>query len=410
MNRQKILSSYLRIRKKTEILVKDLRHEEMVVQTENFVSPIKWHLAHTTWFFENFVLKKFKRNYKTYDKDFNYLFNSYYNSAGKFNEKSKRGLFIWPLVSEVLKYRKKIDEMIIELIISDRLSDKSFFFINLGLNHEQQHQELILMDILNIFSYFPQKKAFKKKKNKKINKISKPLWSIHQNVSFEYGFSGNQFSYDNEKPSGKKKLNPFKISLNFITIGEWLEFIENKGYQDSKYWLSDGWDYINTNNIERPMYWIDNKYEYTLCGIEKLDKKKPVSNISFYEADAFCRFTKKRLPTEFELEFFLKKNLVKGNFLESKNMTPISFDQNDASSNSYGNVWCWTSSNYTPYVGYSSYKGDIGEYNKKFMCNQFVLKGGSFATPKSHIRASYRNYYYPNDRWQFSGMRVAEDI
>ena len=158
------------------------------------------------------------------------------------------------------------------------------------------------------------------------------------------------------------------------------------------------------------MYWIDNKYEYTLCGIEKLDKNKPVSNISFYEADAFCRFTKKRLPTEFELEFFLKKNLVKGNFLESKNMTPISFDQNDASSNSYGNVWCWTSSNYTPYVGYSSYKGDIGEYNKKFMCNQFVLKGGSFATPKSHIRASYRNYYYPNDRWQFSGMRVAEDI
>ena len=167
MNRQKILSSYLRIRKKTEILVKDLRHEEMVVQTENFVSPIKWHLAHTTWFFENFVLKKFKRNYKTYDKDFNYLFNSYYNSAGKFNEKSKRGLFIWPLVSEVLKYRKKIDEMIIELIISDRLSDKSFFFINLGLNHEQQHQELILMDILNIFSYFPKKKLLKKRKIKR---------------------------------------------------------------------------------------------------------------------------------------------------------------------------------------------------------------------------------------------------
>ena len=180
----------------------------------------------------------------------------------------------------------------------------------------------------------------------------------------------------------KKKLLPFKISLNFITIGEWLEFIENKGYQDSKYWLSDGWDFIKTNNIERPMYWIDNKYEYTLCGVEKLNKNKPVSNISYYEADAFCRFSKKRLPTEFEFEFFLKNNLIKGNFLESKNMTPISFDQNDVSNNSYGNVWCWTSSNYTPYEGYRSYKGDIGEYNKKFMCNQFVLKGGSFATPK----------------------------
>ena len=408
--KQKIINSFLKVRKKTEKIIENLNYEEMVIQTEDFVSPVKWHLGHTTWFFEYFILKKFKKNYKKYDSEFDYLFNSYYNIVGEFNKKFSRGSLVWPLVDNVIKYRKEIEEKIIELVNKEPLSRDLMFFISLGINHEQQHQELILMDILNIYSYCPRKTFFKK--NTKINYKKQFIgdWQSPKSVISEFGASEKRFSFDNEKPLFKKEVPPFKIDLNFVTIGDWIEFIENKGYEEPKYWLSDGWDYIKMNKIKKPMYWLDNKYEYTLNGITRLNKNKPVSHINFYEAEAYSKFKKKRLPTEFELELFLKSNCIEGNFLESNIMTPISFTKLEVDKNIYGNLWCWTSSNHKPYRNYKAFKGDITEYNQKFMCNQFVLKGGSFATPKNHIRASYRNFYYPKDRWQFCGVRLAEDI
>ena len=405
-----MLSSFLKVRKKTEDLVKNLSYEEMVIQTEDYVSPIKWHLAHTTWFFEYFILKKFEKKYNLYNKEFNFFFNSYYNSMGNFNKKIKRGAHVWPLVSEIFKYREKINYRMNELICKSKCDNKISFLVQLGINHEQQHQELILMDILNIYSHCPTQNVFKQKKKEKSKKQFKSFWENSESIVFEYGASSNEFAYDNEKPKGQKRLNPYKISTNLITNGDWLEFIKNCGYKNPKFWLSDGWDFISRNDIKRPMYWLDNKYEYTLNGIEKININKPVSNISFYEADAFCRFKRKRLPSEHELEFFLQKHKTSGNLLESNNMSAVAFDKSEFDKNTYGNLWCWTSSYYKPYPNYKSFRGNIEEYNQKFMCNQFVLKGGSFATPKNHIRSSYRNFYYPGDRWQFSGLRLAEDI
>jgi len=286
---------------------------------------------------------------------------------------------------------------------------KKLFII--GINHEQQHQELILMDILNIFFKNPLKPQFIKKK--KINGLKKCniTWKNEKKIRFEYGTNTNDtFAYDNESPTGYKELLPFQVDYDFVSNNEWREFIDSNGYKRPELWLSDGWEFINKYKINKPMYWIDQKYQFCLTGIERIDDDQPVSHISYYEADAFCRFRKRRMPTEFEMEFFLKKNKKEGNFLENGYYKPINSFFKNKYNGSYGNLWSWTSSNYVPYYGYKPFEGNLGEYNEKFMCNQFVLKGGSFATPKSHIRASYRNFYYPFDRWQFSGLRLASDI
>ncbi len=405
-----ILSYFKRVRSKTLNLVMKLNHEDMVVQSEDFVSPIKWHLGHTTWFFETFILKKFNKKYKTFDKSFNYIFNSYYNKIGLYNPKSKRGLLVRPTTKKIFEYREFVNNEILNLLIKNVDNNKVLNLIELGINHEQQHQELILMDILNIFYNCPFQPPYKKRQKIRDIKRSKFTWSNKEKINYKYGYIDDEFSYDNEGPSGEMELNPFQINIDFVTVGDWQNFIEDGGYSIPDLWLSDGWDFIKQNEISMPMYWIDENHHFTLYGVEKLKKSQPVSNISFYEAYAYCKYKKQRLPTEFELEHFLKSNKKRGNLLESNNFQPISFSNKDYLNNAYGNLWCWTSSYYQPYKKFKPFKEDLGEYNEKFMCNQFVLKGGSFATPINHIRPSYRNFYYPHDRWQFCGLRLVKDI
>lgn len=385
----------------------------MVIQSEIFVSPIKWHLAHTTWFFENFILRRIKK-YKLFDKSFNYIFNSYYYSVGKFNPKDMRGFLNRPKIKQIFKYRDYVEKNICDLFLKDDLDKKKINLLLIGINHEQQHQELILMDILNIFYNNPLKPEFIKSKKNFRSKKNIKLWRNESKINFRYGGDPkNKFVYDNEKPNGYKVLYPYQIEVGFVSNNEWKEFIEYDGYNRPELWLSDGWDFIKKNNINKPMYWIDDKYQFCLTGLERIDNSQPVSHINFYEADAYCKFKKKRMPTEFEMEYFLQENKKEGNFLENSCYRAINFYNRKNKSNPYqcyGNLWSWTSSNYVPYQGFKSFGGNLGEYNEKFMCNQFVLKGGSFATPKSHVRSSYRNFYYPTDRWQFSGLRIASDI
>ncbi len=390
-------------RKQTLSLCENLEPEDMVIQPSKNVSPIKWHLGHTTWFFEKFILTEMNENYKPFNKDYNYIFNSYYNSVGEFNPRNKRGALNRPLLKDIIKYRNYVTENILDFIKKTKNNTISFL-VELGSNHEQQHQELILMDIKNIFYNNPLMPAFNPIENTSKKKSTNEFFS-NSTKKFTYGNDEDIFCYDNELPVAEKYLDPFKIYA-MVTNGEWKNFIDDGGYKNHEYWLSDGWDFIKNNKLERPMYWIDNNNYFTLNGVKKIDNDKPVSHISFYEADAYARYKNKRLPSEFELEYYLKQFSKKGNFLENK----IYHEVEEDSENVYGNLWVWTNSNYIPYKKYKPYEGNLGEYNNKFMCNQFVLKGGSHSTSKNHIRASYRNFFYPSDTWQFCGVRLADDI
>jgi len=390
-------------RKQTLSLCDNLEPEDMVIQPSKNVSPIKWHLGHTTWFFEKFILTEMNENYKPFNKDYNYIFNSYYNSVGEFNPRNKRGALNRPLLKDIIKYRNYVTENILDFIKKTKNNTISFL-VELGSNHEQQHQELILMDIKNIFYNNPLMPAFNPIENTSKKKSTNEFFS-NSTKKFTYGNDEDIFCYDNELPVAEKDLDPFKIYA-MVTNGEWKNFIDDGGYKNHEYWLSDGWDFIKNNKLERPMYWIDNNNYFTLNGVKKIDNDKPVSHISFYEADAYARYKNKRLPSEFELEYYLKQFSKKGNFLENK----IYHEVEEDSKNVYGNLWVWTNSNYIPYKKYKPYEGNLGEYNNKFMCNQFVLKGGSHSTSKNHIRASYRNFFYPSDTWQFCGVRLADDI
>tara|TARA_Y100001936_G_scaffold25097_1_gene23057 strand:+ start:464 stop:1681 length:1218 start_codon:yes stop_codon:yes gene_type:complete len=390
-------------RKQTLSLCDNLEPEDMVIQPSKNVSPIKWHLGHTTWFFEKFILTEMNENYKPFNKDYNYIFNSYYNSVGEFNPRNKRGALNRPLLKDIIKYRNYVTENILDFIKKTKNNTISFL-VELGSNHEQQHQELILMDIKNIFYNNPLMPAFNPIENTSKKKSTNEFFS-NSAKKFTYGNDEDIFCYDNELPVAEKDLDPFKIYA-MVTNGEWKNFIDDGGYKNHEYWLSDGWDFIKNNKLERPMYWIDNNNYFTLNGVKKIDNDKPVSHISFYEADAYARYKNKRLPSEFELEYYLKQFSKKGNFLENK----IYHEVEEDSENVYGNLWVWTNSNYIPYKKYKPYEGNLGEYNNKFMCNQFVLKGGSHSTSKNHIRASYRNFFYPSDTWQFCGVRLADDI
>tara|TARA_B100000575_G_scaffold269712_1_gene249616 strand:+ start:462 stop:1679 length:1218 start_codon:yes stop_codon:yes gene_type:complete len=390
-------------RKQTLSLCDNLEPEDMVIQPSKNVSPIKWHLGHTTWFFEKFILTEMNENYKPFNKDYNYIFNSYYNSVGEFNPRNKRGALNRPLLKDIIKYRNYVTENILDFIKKTK-NNRISFLVELGSNHEQQHQELILMDIKNIFYNNPLMPAFNPIENTSKKKSTNEFFS-NSTKKFTYGNDEDIFCYDNELPVAEKDLDPFKIYA-MVTNGEWKNFIDDGGYKNHEYWLSDGWDFIKNNKLERPMYWIDNNNYFTLNGVKKIDNDKPVSHISFYEADAYARYKNKRLPSEFELEYYLKQFSKKGNFLENK----IYHEVEEDSENVYGNLWVWTNSNYIPYKKYKPYEGNLGEYNNKFMCNQFVLKGGSHSTSKNHIRASYRNFFYPSDTWQFCGVRLADDI
>ncbi len=394
------------VRQRSVKLCEPLETEDFTAQPCTEVSPPKWHLAHTSWFFEEVILCKYKHDYQRFNPSFSKLFNSYYKSAGVHWLQSERGNLSRPTVSEVLAYRHYIDEQMLALLKkkTDDLSLKQV--LELGLHHEQQHQELLLMDIKYILGINPQLPAYTDAPLPKGEKIQ-PAWFEHPEGIIETGYDGNGFAYDNEKPKHKSYIYPFRLSQNLVSNGEYLEFIEDGGYSNPALWLSKGYDFINENNITQPLYWSrqdDTLFEFTLHGNLPLDPELPVAHISYFEADAYAKWKACRLPTEQEMEVFHQTTIAE------QGTTPPSglFHPNNTHASS-DQLWCWTSSHYSAYPGFSPFSGMAEEYNGKFMCNQFVLRGSCIATPPGHWRTSYRNFYEPHQRWMFSGIRLARD-
>ena len=384
-----------------------LSPEDTVVQSMPDVSPSKWHLAHITWFFERFVLDKFVDGYKKYNDDYHFLFNSYYYSVGQMHARPRRGLLSRPTFAEVLEYRKHVDAAIQDLLAGNNTQEMMDRVV-LGLNHEQQHQELLLTDIKHVLSCNPTQPVMN-------DGLTIPDSVAPAGYSFTAGRTGIQqigargmgFCFDNELPRHDALLHEHCIGDRLVSNGEYAEFIKDGGYEDSNLWLSDGWAVVNERGWNRPLYWSeDHQAEFTLGGLRDLDPHAPVCHVSFYEADAYARWAGARLPTEFEWEDAVAELPADGNLMETNIWHPA------ASSNSnqfFGDVWEWTSSPYAPYPGFKPLAGSLGEYNGKFMCNQMTVRGGSCVTARDHIRASYRSFFYPDARWQFLGIRLAKD-
>ena len=376
--------SYLNTRQRFVTICKSLKTEDYSVQPKIFVSPPKWHLAHSTWFFEQFVLSEFKQDYKIFDEDFAYLFNSYYNNAGKRVLRPNRGLMTRPTVDEVYQYRKYVEEQMVDFL-NQNPSEKAKEIIELGIQHEQQHQELFYYDIKYILGNQPTFPTVEN--NIHLTEIEQPSkWLKVNEGIYDIGHKENTFCYDNELGRHKVFLHEFEISDQLVTNEDYIKFIEAGGYQDFNLWHAEGWDFIKQNEIEAPEYWhkVDGKWhQYTLQGFQEVNLKEPVSHVSLYEAYAYAEWKQMRLPTEFEWEVASKQ-----------------FD--------YGQLWEWTNSAYLPYPNFSKAPGALGEYNGKFMINQMVLRGASVATVDNHSRLTYRNFFHPEMRWQFSGIRLVK--
>lgn len=381
-----IVANFLKTRQRTETIVSPLKIEDFSAQPIVDVSPPKWHLAHTTWFFERFVLKQFKENYLEFHPQFEFLFNSYYESIGQRVERPKRGAMTRPTVEEVFAYRSYVTETVAELLKSNT-SNQLEELVLLGINHEQQHQELLLTDIKYILFQHPIYPVYSKEELINENKIEdfNQDWKKVNEGLYEIGFKGEKdFCFDNEKGQHKVWLDEFSISNKLVTNAEYLEFVESGGYQNFKYWLQEGWSWVTENNIKHPLYWVkqdNNWFQFTLSGLQPIDLNAPVSHVSHYEADAYADFMGLRLPTEFEWE---------------------------AASNQFtwGKRWEHTRSAYLAYPNFNKAPGAIGEYNGKFMINQMVLRGASVVTPQKHSKNTYRNFFHPHLQWQFTGIRL----
>jgi ergothioneine biosynthesis protein EgtB len=400
---------FQRIRSLTLKLCEQLETEDYVVQSMPDVSPTKWHLAHVTWFFEHFVLEPHLASYRPFNERFNYLFNSYYYSVGDMHLRPKRGLLSRPTVREILAYRAYVDDAILELLAARSSQSELRHLVELGLNHEQQHQELLLTDIKHVFSCNPMLPAVNPS-------LPGPPSANPGNYGFkpgasgirEIGAEGGGFCFDNETPRHRELLHEHAIGSRLVTNGEFLDFIRDGAYSQSELWLSDGWAVVNERGWNRPLYWSeDHLSEFTLGGERDLDINAPVTHVSYYESDAFARWAGARLPTEAEWELGASELKVEGNLLEAGYWCPVAAIE--GSLQFFGDVWEWTSSSYSPYPGFKPLPGSLGEYNGKFMCNQMTVRGGSCVTSTDHIRASYRSFFYPDARWQFLGVRLAKD-
>lgn len=406
---------YRLIREFSEKLRESLEPEDCVVQTMPEASPVKWHLAHTSWFFETFVLKAALPSYNP-DAQYAYLFNSYYNSAGKMHCRPKRGLISRPTLRETLEYRRRIDDLMDAVFQKSGIVEKFAPVIRLGLQHEQQHQELILTDIKHVFSENPFRPVFCERSTAKSAPVAPGSWQSFSAGVCEIGYKGDGFHFDNEGPHHRQFVEAFQLAPRLVTNAEYLEFIEDGGYQRPEFWLSLGWYTVNEQRWEAPLYWEkrdESWWVFTLAGMRELDKGEPVCHVSYFEADAFARWAKARLPNEFEWEVAAADLPCAGNFAENRLFHPQPLDQaatGQPLAQMFGDVWEWTSSSYSPYPGYAPTPGALGEYNGKFMCNQYVLRGGSCATSQSHIRKTYRNFFPPNTRWQLTGLRLARSI
>jgi ergothioneine biosynthesis protein EgtB len=412
-----LISTFQRTRAFTEALTADLASEDCVVQSMPDVSPAKWHLAHTTWFFETFVLKKWVRGYQPEVPEYAYLFNSYYNAAGDMHRRDLRGLISRPTVDETRRYRSSVNFHVASLIAdaNDDLLAKLEPLITLGVHHEQQHQELLITDIKHVFAQNPLHPVFRPRKTEtKPARVLPVSFVKFDEQIIEVGHTGSGFSYDNETPPHRALVQAFAIGSRPVTNAEYLQFIEADGYKRSEFWLSLGWMTVNEQRWQAPLYWElrDGEWwNFTLSGMRRVDPSEPVTHISYFEADAYANWAGSRLPTEFELERIAKEQPLRGNFVEDEHFHPQpSSDQPNGLSQVFGDVWEWTRSSYAPYPGYRAQPGALGEYNGKFMCNQYVLRGGSCATSRSHIRPTYRNFFQPEKRWQFNGIRLAQDL
>jgi ergothioneine biosynthesis protein EgtB len=406
------------VRSVTELLVSPLIDEDFVLSATSDTSPPKWHLAHTSWFFENFVLKKLNKNYRPYKNEYQFLFNSYYKSLGSFIPKEKRNILSRPSAKDIFEYRKIITERVLEQLHS--ASEEKFLEVynalEIGINHEHQHQELLLMDIKRNFYENPLRPKYHTSFSHGEYKASTVSWHNIPSELTQIGVSKNslEFAFDNEKDLHNQWLESCMISSHLVTNGDYISFIEAGGYSNPAYWLSDGWDIKEKEKWDAPLYWEKEKSEwwaFTLGGMVPVDPAAPVCHVSYYEANAFAKWKGSRLPTEFEWEYVAKMEPSECTFLESGHYEPgPPLDDHKIFSQIHGGLWEWTQSSYHPYPRYEKYQKGLSEYNEKFMVNQFVMRGGSCVTPRSHYRVTYRNFYYPHMRWQYSGIRLAKDL
>ena len=393
-------------------LAAPLNDEDQVVQAMDDASPTKWHLAHTTWFFEAFLLKRFLPGYRVFDERFEFCFNSYYETVGARQPRAKRGLLTRPSAAEVRDYRAFVDQALGRLF-DTTLKPEAAELIELGINHEQQHQELLLTDILSLFAAEPLKPAYREAGPGIGAGHTAPFdWIAFEGGIFEVGHDGDGFAYDNEGPRHETLIHPFRLASRPVTNAEWIEFIEDGGYATPTLWLADGWNTVKSQAWEGPLYFEKAEGGYgqmSLMGFRPVDPAAPVTHVSYYEADAFARWAGHRLPSEFEWEVAAASVPVEGRTLGAGHLRPMPAGIGARLQQMFGDVWEWTASAYLPYPGFKAAAGAVGEYNGKFMCNQFVLRGGSCVTPEGHVRRTYRNFFYPHQRWQFTGLRLAAD-
>jgi ergothioneine biosynthesis protein EgtB len=413
-----LAEEFCRVRSQSLALCAPLTPEDMMVQSCAEASPAKWHLAHTTWFFETFILREFRPGYRPFHPDFIWLFNSYYNAVSAQPEKKLRASFSRPTAEEIIAYRHHVDAAM-EDFAAGNVPEAARERIVLGLNHEQQHQELLITDVKNAFWNNPLHPVYAQRSRGEAREASPVRWVDFAGGVAEIGYKGKDFCFDNETPRHKVYLEPFRLASRPVTCAEYLRFMEDGGYSRSELWLSEGWSTVQAERWQAPLYWRRNEgglWEvFTMHGLVELDDllATPVCHISYFEADAYARWAGKSLPTEAEWEVAATAVPVKGHLLEGETFHPqaasnASEREQSAVEQLYGDVWEWNVSAYLPYPGFNPLPGALGEYNGKFMCNQMVLRGGSVATPASHIRATYRNFFAPATRWQFSGVRLAD--
>jgi ergothioneine biosynthesis protein EgtB len=388
----RLASRYVSVRLHTLALAEPLSAEDCTAQSMAGASPVKWHLAHTTWFFETFILEHFEPGYAPFHQDFRFLFNSYYNGIGARHPRAQRGLLTRPSQAEVLAYRSNVDERILRLLAQRADDGKLAELVTLGLHHEQQHQELILTDVKHLLAQNALHPVYSADAPQAGRATGAARWIDFEGGVGAQGFDGDGFCFDNELPRHRAFVEPFALSSRLVTNGEYLAFLEAGAYRDPSLWLSEGWDIIRAQGWSHPIYWQQDQHgawhEFTLRGLVPLDPALPVTHLSMYEADAYARWAGARLPTEAEWEHAAVSR-------------PVDIEQ------LFGHCWQWTSSSYAPYPGYAAAAGAVGEYNGKFMVNQYVLRGSSVATPPGHARASYRNFFPAQARWQFAGLRLA---
>ena len=412
---EELVLQYRAVRQFSEHLCTTLETEDYVVQSMPDASPIKWHLAHTSWFFETFVLEPSIPNYRSYDPAFRVVFNSYYNSVGPKHSRPLRGTLSRPTVAQTYAYRRSVDQCMEDLLATEMSPDLQSVVV-LGLNHEQQHQELMVTDMKHAFSMNPLNPVYRECPVQLEAPVPTHSWIRYDEAVRCVGHDGVRFAFDNEGPRHQELVHGFSMGSRLITIGEYIAFIEDGGYTTPTLWLSDGWSAVQAHDWQAPLYWrrrADGQgwENFTLSGIRPVAADEPVTHISYYEADAFAHWSGARLAGEAEWETAAAGRPISGNFVESQNFhpAPLAASSVESPRQLFGDVWEWTRSAYLPYPGYQAAPGALGEYNGKFMCNQFVLRGGSCATAQSHIRSTYRNFFPPDARWQFSGIRLAKD-